>query len=77
VLIDAAGLRVLTAAQRQAAELGKPPITLRGVRPLLAKTLHLAGLDHLFPREPAPAPVLNRRVAPHAAGHGAQALAAA
>ena len=58
VLIDAAGLRVLTAAQRHAADLGKPPITLRGVRPLLAKTLHLAGLDHLFPREPAPDPVL-------------------
>ena len=72
-LIDAAGLRVLTAAQRQAADLGKPPITLRGVRPLLAKTLHLAGLDHLFPREPAPAPVLatsRRRT-------GAPALAAA
>ena len=65
VLIDAAGLRVLTAAQRHAAELGKPPITLRGVRPLLAKTLHLAGLDHLFPREPAPAPAL----AQHAPGH--------
>ena len=58
VLIDAAGLRVLTAAQRHAANLGKPPITLRGVRPLLAKTLHLAGLDHLFPREPAPDPAL-------------------
>lgn len=58
VLIDAAGLRALTAAQRHAAELGKPPITLRGVRPLFAKTLHLAGLDHLFPREPAPAPAL-------------------
>lgn len=55
VLIDAAGLRALTAAQRRAAELGKPPITLRGVRPLFAKTLHLTGLDHLFPREPAPA----------------------
>lgn len=65
VLIDAAGLRVLTAAQRHAADLGKPPITLRGVRPLLGKTLHLAGLDHLFPREPAPNPVL----AQHAAGH--------
>ncbi|MBR7825560.1 STAS domain-containing protein [Actinospica sp. MGRD01-02] len=58
VLIDAAGLRVLTSAQRRAAELGRPPITLRGVRPLFAKTLDLTGLDHLFPREPAPAPVL-------------------
>ena len=58
MLIDAAGLRALTASQRRAAELGKPPITLRGVRPLLAKTLHLAGLDHLFPREPAPATAL-------------------
>jgi anti-anti-sigma factor len=65
VLIDAASLRVLTAAQRHAAELGKPPITLRGVRPLLAKTLHLTGLDHLFPREPAPAPAL----AQHATGY--------
>lgn len=65
VLIDAAGLRVLTAAQRHAAELGKPPITLRGVRPLFAKTLHLAGLDHLFPREPAPNPV----IAQHGPGH--------
>ena len=78
VLIDAAGLRVLTAAQRQAAERGLPPITLRGVRPLLAKTLHLAGLDHLFPREPAPAPALNQHVAPPATSHhGAPALAAA
>ncbi|HET9170379.1 MAG TPA: STAS domain-containing protein [Actinospica sp.] len=71
VLIDAAGLRALTVAQRQAAELGKPPITLRGVRPLLAKTLHLAGLDHLFPREPAQAPALathrGRTAAPLAA----------
>jgi anti-sigma B factor antagonist len=67
VLIDAAGLRALTAAQRQAAELGKPPITLRGVRPLLAKTLQLAGLDHLFPREPAPSAALaaRRGQAPH------------
>lgn len=63
VLIDAAGLRVLTAAQRHAAELGKPPITLRGVRPLFAKTLQLTGLEHLFPREPAPAPALARRAA--------------
>ena len=61
MLIDAAGLRALTAAQRHAADLGKPPITLRGVRPLLAKTLHLAGLDHLFPREPAPAAALAPR----------------
>jgi anti-anti-sigma factor len=60
VLIDAAGLRVLTAAQRHAADLGKPPITLRGVRPLFAKTLHLTGLDHLFPREPAPSAVSKR-----------------
>lgn len=66
VLVDAAGLRVLTAAQRQAAATGKRPITLRGVRPLLAKTLNLTGLDHLFPREPAPAPVLAQR-APAAA----------
>ncbi len=61
VLIDAAGLGVLTAAQHQAAELGRCPITLRGVRPLFAKTLHLTGLDHLFPREPAPAPTLTHR----------------
>lgn len=60
VLIDAAGLRVLTAAQRRSAELGRPAITLRGVRPLFAKTLHITGLDHLFPREPAPHPVLTR-----------------
>ena len=73
VLIDAAGLRALTAAQRRAAELGKPPITLRGVRPLLAKTLHLAGLDHLFPREPAPANAL----APRRGQTSAPALAAA
>ena len=77
VLIDAAGLRVLTAAQRQAAERGLPPITLRGVRPLFAKTLQLAGLDHLFPREPAPAPALHQRVAPPATVYGAPALAAA
>jgi anti-anti-sigma factor len=77
VLIDAAALRVLTAAQRQAAERGLPPITLRGVRPLFAKTLHLAGLDHLFPREPAPAPALHQPVAPPATVHGAPALAAA
>lgn len=66
MLIDAAGLRVLTSAQRHAAELGKPPITLRGVRPLFAKTLHLAGLDHLFPREPAPHHALARRGSGHA-----------
>ncbi len=71
VLIDAAGLRALTAAQRRAAELGKPPITLRGVRPLFAKTLHLTGLDHLFPREPAPA------FAAHRGPAAAPALAAA
>lgn len=58
VLIDAAGLRVLTAAQREAAALGKAPIVLRGVRPLFAKTLHITGLDHVFGREPALAPTL-------------------
>lgn len=60
VLIDAAGLRVLTAAGREALRLGKPPITLRGVRPLLAKSLTITGIDHLFTREPAPAPTMRR-----------------
>jgi anti-anti-sigma regulatory factor len=58
VLVDAAGLRALTAAQREAAALGKDPLVLRGVRPLLARTLHITGLDHLFAREPALAPTL-------------------
>jgi anti-anti-sigma factor len=60
VLIDSAGLRALTAAQREAAALSRPPIVLRGVRPRLAKTLQATGLAETFPREPAPA--LTRRV---------------
>ncbi|WP_052435003.1 STAS domain-containing protein [Streptacidiphilus melanogenes] len=63
VLIDSAGLRVLTAAQSEAATLGRPPIVLRGVRPLLAKTLQATGLAEAFPREPAPA--LTRRLPHH------------
>ncbi|WP_052442549.1 STAS domain-containing protein [Streptacidiphilus neutrinimicus] len=55
VLIDSAGLHALTAAQREAAALGRPPIVLRGVRPLLAKNLKASGLAETFPREPAPA----------------------
>lgn len=82
VLVDAAGLRALTASQRQAAALGRSPIVLRGVRPLLAKTLHLTGLDHLFAREPALTPTLRhaRHAAPGArppAPAPAPALAAA
>jgi anti-anti-sigma factor len=76
VLIDAAGLRVLAAAQREAASLGKTPVVLRGVRPLLAKTLHLTGLDHLFTREPAlqptvahPAPAISRSATPSTHAH--------
>jgi anti-anti-sigma factor len=64
ILVDAAGLRVLAAAQREAASLGKTPVVLRGVRPLLAKTLHLTGLDHLFTREPALQPTVARPAPP-------------
>lgn len=52
-LADMPALRALIAAQRQAAALGRPPIALRGVRPLFARTLQIAGADHLFPRQPA------------------------
>lgn len=54
-LADMPGLRALIAAQREAAALGRAPIALRGVRPLFARTLQIAGADHLFPRRPAPA----------------------
>ncbi|WP_034272153.1 hypothetical protein [Actinospica robiniae] len=54
-LADMPGLRALIAVQREAAALRRPPIALRGVRPLFARTLHIAGADHLFPRECAPA----------------------
>jgi anti-anti-sigma factor len=61
VLFDASGLRVLLAARRESDRRGKPEPVLRGVRPLLAKSLRATGIDHLFAREPAPVAVLGRR----------------
>jgi len=51
MFFDAAGLRALAAAHREAARLNNRPPALRGVRPLLAKALRVTGMHSLFPRE--------------------------
>lgn len=53
LLLDASGLRVLGAVSREAHRLGHPVPMLRGVRPLLAKSLKISGLLDSFVREPA------------------------
>jgi anti-anti-sigma factor len=71
MLLDASGLRVLAAVSREARRLGHPVPGLRGVRPLLAKSLKATGLLDSFVREPAApfmrvlAPVDGRPSAPH------------
>jgi anti-anti-sigma factor len=52
-LIDASGLRVLSAVLREAHRLARPVPVLRGVRPLLARSLRITGLHDAFAREPA------------------------
>lgn len=52
MLLDASGLRVLAAVSREAQPLGYPKPVLRGVRPLLAKSLRATGLLDSFGREP-------------------------
>jgi anti-anti-sigma factor len=56
MFFDAAGLRVLHAAHREAARLGKPAPILRGVRPLLARSLQITKMRTLFTLEPPPPP---------------------
>jgi anti-anti-sigma factor len=51
MLYDGAALRALHAVYRAAALDNRQPPTLRGVRPLLAKSLKAAGMQNLFPRE--------------------------
>ncbi|MBR7828805.1 anti-sigma factor antagonist [Actinospica sp. MGRD01-02] len=53
MLLDASGLRVLGAVAREARRLGHPVPVLRGVRPLLAKSLKATGLLDSFIQEPA------------------------
>lgn len=53
MLLDASGLRVLGAVSREALRLGHPVPGLRGVRPLLNKSLKISGLLDSFVLEPA------------------------
>lgn len=53
MLLDASGLRVLSAAAREARRLGHRAPVLRGVRPLLARSLKITGLHDSFERESA------------------------
>jgi len=52
-LLDASGLRVLHTAAREARRLGHRAPVLRGVRPLLARSLRITGLHDVFESEPA------------------------
>jgi anti-anti-sigma factor len=69
MLLDASGLRVLGAVSCEARRLGHPVPGLRGVRPLLAKSLKATGLLDSFVREPA-AP-FSRILAPAGGHHSA------
>jgi anti-anti-sigma factor len=62
MFLDATGMRALHAIAREARNAGRPAPVLRGVRPLLAELLRLAGLENTFSREPArpAAPVRTR-----------------
>jgi anti-anti-sigma factor len=53
MLLDASGLRVLSALSHEARRLGRPAPVLRGMRPLLARSLATTGLLDAFEREPA------------------------
>jgi anti-anti-sigma factor len=74
MILDASGLRVLHTVLREARRLARPAPVLRGVRPLLARSLELAGLSDAFPREPhtpitcIPQPARNGTLAPATAG---------
>jgi len=72
MLLDASGLRVLHAVAREARRLGRPAPVLRGVRPLLARSLKITGLHDAFEREPAwPEPGLRGPVRSARAGMAA------
>jgi anti-anti-sigma factor len=80
MFLDATGLRVLDAIVREARDAGRPAPTLRGVRPLFAKLLKLAGIENAFDREPARAAFPVRtgtilRAAPHQTATGTLAAA--
>jgi anti-anti-sigma factor len=53
MFLDASGLRVLNTLSREARRLDHPAPVLRGMRPLLARSLKTAGLLDSFAREPA------------------------
>lgn len=53
MLLDASGLRVLGTVLLEARRIGRPIPVLRGVRPLLAKSLKATGMLDSFVREPA------------------------
>lgn len=53
MFLDASGLRVLSALSQEARRLHRPAPVLRGMRPLLARSLKATGLLESFTREPA------------------------
>lgn len=55
MFFDASGLRVLHALHAEATRRQRPAPTLRGVRPLLAKSLKATGMSSRFTVEPGPA----------------------
>jgi anti-anti-sigma factor len=63
MILDASGLRVLSAVLREARHLNRPTPVLRGVRPLLAKSLKITGLHNHFNYEPAAPTARPRRAA--------------
>lgn len=56
MFFDASGLRALHAVYREAVRHGRRPPILRGVRPLLAKSLKATGMYGLFTIEPGHQP---------------------
>jgi anti-anti-sigma factor len=54
MLYDGAALRALRELHREAARTRREPPALRGVRPTLAKALHITGMHTLFPRQVQP-----------------------
>lgn len=71
MLLDASGLRVLGTVLREARRIGRPIPVLRGVRPLLTKSLKATGMFDSFVREPA---LPFSRVRASGVGHQAAAL---
>lgn len=53
MFLDASGLRVLGALAQEARRLHRPAPVLRGMRPLLARSLKTTGLLDAFAQEPA------------------------